>query len=152
LHTPGEVRIERFGWTFYPGDKVMQIENDYDKEVYNGDLGVVSRIDMEEGELAVDFDGREVIYGFAELDELVLAYATTIHKSQGSEYPAVVIPLTTQHYPMLQRNLLYTGVTRGKKLVVLVGQRKAVAIATRDVSGRRRWSKLHEWLRKVSVN
>jgi exodeoxyribonuclease V alpha subunit len=107
----------------------MQIENDYDKEVYNGDLGVVSRIDPEEGEVAVDFEGREVIYGFAELDELVLAYATTIHKSQGSEYPAVVIPLTTQHYPMLQRNLVYTGVTRGKRLVVLVGQRKALAIA-----------------------
>jgi exodeoxyribonuclease V alpha subunit len=95
LNPPGEVRIERFGWTFCPGDKVMQIENDYDKEVYNGDLGVVSRIDMEESELTADFEGREVVYGFAELDELVLAYATTIHKSQGSEYPAVVIPLTT---------------------------------------------------------
>src|SRR6266446_5963400 len=93
----------------------MQIENDYDKEVYNGDLGVVSRIDVEESGLTVDFDGREVIYGFTELDELVLAYATTIHKSQGSEYPAVVIPLTTQHYVMLQRNLAYTGVTRGKR-------------------------------------
>src|SRR5258708_1079543 len=107
----------------------MQVENDYDKDVYNGDLGVVSRIDMEEGELSVDFDGRDVDYGFGELDELVLAYATTIHKSQGSEYPAVVIPLSTQHYPMLQRNLVYTGGTRGKRLVVLVGQRKALAIA-----------------------
>jgi hypothetical protein len=95
-----------------PGDKVMQVENDYDKDVYNGDRGVVSRIDMEEGELNVDFDGREVAYGFGKLDELALAYATTIHKSQGSEYPAVVIPLSTQHYPMLQRNLVYTGVTR----------------------------------------
>ena len=131
LNPPGEIRIERFGWTFCPGDKVMQVENDYDKEVYNGDLGIVSRIDMEESELAVDFDGREVTYGFGELDELVLAYATTIHKSQGSEYPAVVIPLTTQHYPMLQRNLVYTGVTRGKRLVVLVGQRKALAIAVK---------------------
>ena len=118
LNPPGEIRIERFGWTFCPGDKVMQIENKYDKDVYNGDLGVVCRIDTEEGELVVDFDGREVTYGFGELDELVLAYATTIHKSQGSEYPAVVIPLTTQHYPMLQRNLVYTGVTRGKRLVV----------------------------------
>jgi exodeoxyribonuclease V alpha subunit len=116
LNSPGEIRIERFGWTFCPGDKVMQVENDYDKDVYNGDLGVVSRIDIEEGELHVDFDGRDVAYGFGELDELVLAYATTIHKSQGSEYPAVVIPLTTQHYPMLQRNLVYTGVTRGKRL------------------------------------
>jgi exodeoxyribonuclease V alpha subunit len=93
LNPPGEIRIERFGWTFCPGDKVMQVENDYDKDVYNGDLGVVSRIDMEEGEFVADFDGREVAYGFGELDELVLAYATTIHKSQGSEYPAVVIPL-----------------------------------------------------------
>jgi len=105
----------------------------------------VSRINVEESELTVDFDGREVIYGFAELDELVLAYATTIHKSQGSEYPAVVIPLTTQHYPMLQRNLVYTGVTRGKRLVVLVGQRKALAIAVKESRVRRRWSKLREW-------
>jgi exodeoxyribonuclease V alpha subunit len=146
LNPPGELRIERFGWTFYPGDKVMQVENDYDREVYNGDLGVVSRIDVEEGELTVDFDGRDVIYGFGELDELVLAYATTIHKSQGSEYPAVVIPLSIQHYPMLQRNLIYTGVTRGKRLVVLVGQRKALAIAVRGARKRRRWSKLREWL------
>jgi len=117
LNPSSEIRIERFGWTFCPGDKVMQVENDYDKDVYNGDLGVVSRIDLEEGELHVDFDGREVTYGFGELDELVLASATTIHKSQGSEYPAIVIPLTTQHYPMLQRNLVYTGVTRGKRFV-----------------------------------
>jgi exodeoxyribonuclease V alpha subunit len=146
LNPPGEIRIERFGWTFCPGDKVMQVENDYDKDVYNGDLGVVSRIDMEEGELHADFDGREITYGFSELDELVLAYATTIHKSQGSEYPAVVIPLSTQHYPMLQRNLVYTGVTRGKRLVVLIGQRKALAIAVKGARARRRWSKLREWL------
>jgi exodeoxyribonuclease V alpha subunit len=146
LNPPGEVRIERFGWTFCPDDKVMQIENDYDKEVYNGDLGLVSRIDIEESELTADFEGREVVYGFAELDELVLAYATTIHKSQGSEYPAVVIPLTTQHYPMLQRNLVYTGVTRGKRLVVLVGQRKALAIAVKGSRAGQRWSKLREWL------
>jgi exodeoxyribonuclease V alpha subunit len=88
-----------------------------------------------------------VTYGFGELDVLAPAYAATIHKSQGSEYPAVIIPVLTQHYPMLQRNLLYTGVTRGKRLVVLVGQRKAVAIAVRNASSRRRWSKLDEWLR-----
>jgi len=146
LNPPGEIRIERFGWIFCPGDKVMQVENDYDKEVYNGDLGVVSHIEIEEGELTVDFDGRELTYDFGELDELVLAYATTIHKSQGSEYPAVVIPLSTQHYPMLQRNLVYTGVTRGKRLVVLVGQRKALAIAVKGARARRRWSKLREWL------
>jgi exodeoxyribonuclease V alpha subunit len=142
LNAPGESRIERFGWTFCPGDKVMQVENDYDRDVYNGDVGIVRRIDLEEGELVVAFDGREVSYGFGELDELVLAYAATIHKSQGSEYPAVVIPLVTQHYVMLARNLLYTGVTRGKRLVVLVGQRKALAIAVRNHGSRRRWAKL----------
>jgi exodeoxyribonuclease V alpha subunit len=146
LNPPGECRVERFGWTFCPGDKVMQVTNDYDRDVFNGDLGVISSLDMEESELAVSFEGREVVYGFGELDELVLAYATTIHKAQGSEYPAVVIPLTTQHYAMLARNLLYTGVTRGKRLVVLVGQRKALAIAVRNQGGRRRWSKLREWL------
>ena len=146
LNPPGEIRVERFGWTFCPGDKVMQVENDYDKDVFNGDLGMVSRIDMEESEVIVEFDGREVIYGFGDLDELMLAYATTIHKSQGSEYPAVVIPLSTQHYPMLQRNLVYTGVTRGKRLVVLVGQRKALAIAVKGARVRRRWSKLRDWL------
>jgi exodeoxyribonuclease V alpha subunit len=146
LNPPGDIRVERFGSTFCPGDKVMQIENDYDKDVYNGDLGIVSRIDIEGGDLVVDFDCRKVTYAFGELDELVLAYATTIHKSQGSEYPAVVIPLTTQHYPMLQRNLVYTGVTRGKRLVVLVGQRKALAIAVKGARTRRRWSKLREWL------
>jgi ATP-dependent exoDNAse (exonuclease V) alpha subunit len=120
------------------------------RTVYNGDLGVVSGMDMEEGELSVDFDSREVTYGSGELDELVLAYATTIHKSQGSEYPAVVMPLSTQHYPMLQRNLVYTGVTRGKRLVVLVGERKALAIAVKGSRTRRRWSKLREWL--VAIN
>lgn len=146
LNPAGDVKIERFGWTYGPGDKVMQIANDYDRDVFNGDLGVIDKIDVEEGELTVLFDGREVVYGFGELDELVLAYATTIHKSQGSEYPVVVIPLVTQHYTMLARNLLYTGVTRGRKLVVLVGQKKALAIAVRNQGGRRRWSKLREWL------
>ena len=152
LNPPGESRVERFGWTFCPGDKVMQIENDYDREVYNGDLGIVQRIDQEEGELVATFDGRDVGYGFGELDELVLAYATTIHKSQGSEYPAVVIPLVTQHYMMLARNLLYTGVTRGKRLVVLVGQRKALAIAVRNHGSRRRWAKLREHLTGIQSN
>ncbi|AOX18490.1 SF1B family DNA helicase RecD2 [Kozakia baliensis] len=146
LNPPGELKVERFGWTYGPGDKVMQIANDYDRDVFNGDLGVIDRIDIEEGELTVSFDGREVVYGLGELDELVLAYATTIHKSQGSEYPAVVIPLVTQHYAMLARNLLYTGVTRGRKLVVLVGQKKALTIAVRNQGGKRRWSKLKEWL------
>ena len=149
LNPAGERKVERFGWTFAPGDKVMQIENDYDKEVYNGDIGYIDDVDPEAGELKASFDGRSVTYGFGELDTLVPAYAATIHKSQGSEYPAVVIPIMTQHYAMLQRNLLYTGITRGKRLVVLVGQKKAVAIAVRNVSGRRRWSKLDEWLRPM---
>ena len=142
LNPAGDRKVERFGWTFSPGDKVMQIENDYDKEVYNGDIGYIDDVDPNAGEIAASFDGRSVTYGFGELDMLVPAYAATIHKSQGSEYPAVIIPVLTQHYAMLQRNLLYTGVTRGKRLVVLVGQKKAVAIAVRNVSGRRRWSKL----------
>ena len=146
LNPAGEKKVERFGWTFAPGDKVMQIENDYDKDVYNGDIGMIEDVDLDDGEVAVNFDGRAVTFLFGELDTLVPAYAATIHKSQGSEYPAVVIPVMTQHYAMLQRNLIYTGVTRGKKLVVLVGQKKAVAIAVKNVSGRRRWSKLDEWL------
>ena len=146
LNPAGERKVERFGWTFAPGDKVMQIENDYDREVYNGDVGRVEDVDPEMGEVTARFEGRTAVYGFGELDALVPAYATTIHKSQGSEYPAVVIPLMTQHYVMLQRNLLYTGVTRGRRLVVLVGQRKAVAIAVKAATGRRRWSKLREWM------
>jgi len=146
LNPPGPERVERFGWTFCPGDKVMQVANDYERDVFNGDLGLITGIDMEEGALTVSFDGRVVEYGFGELDELVLAYATTIHKAQGSEYPVVVIPLVTQHYAMLARNLLYTGVTRGKRLVVIVGQRKALAMAIRNGGARRRWSKLREWL------
>ncbi len=146
LNPSEERKVERFGWTFSRGDKVMQTENDYDREVYNGDIGFIQDVDPETAEITVEFDGRALAYGFGELDALVPAYATTIHKAQGSEYPAVVIPVTTQHYIMLQRNLLYTGVTRGKRLVVLVGQHKAVAIAVGAASGRRRWSKLREWL------
>ncbi len=146
LNPAGDKKVERFGWTFAPRDKVMQIENDYDKEVYNGDIGTIEDVDLDEGEVTVRFDDRSVSFVFGELDTLVPAYAATIHKSQGSEYPVVVIPIMTQHYAMLQRNLIYTGVTRGKKLVVLVGQNKAVAIAVKNISGRRRWSKLQEWL------
>ena len=139
-------KVERFGWRFSPGDRVMETQNDYDREVFNGDLGTVVRIDDEEGALIASFDGREVSYPFGELDTLVPAYATTIHKSQGSEYPAVIIPVVTQHFTMLARNLLYTGVTRGKRLVVLVGQKKAVGIAVRGGQMKRRWTKLREWL------
>jgi exodeoxyribonuclease V alpha subunit len=139
-------KIEKFGSIFAPGDKIMQTENDYDRDVFNGDLGTVLRIDEVEGLLVAGFDGREVEYPFGELDTVVPAYATTIHKSQGSEYPAVVITLATQHYTMLARNLVYTAVTRGKRLVVIVGQRRAMAIAVRSGGGRKRWTKLREWL------
>jgi exodeoxyribonuclease V alpha subunit len=138
--------VERFGWRFAPGDRVMETQNDYNRDVFNGDLGTIARIDDEEGAVIVNFEGREVSYPYGELDTLVPAFATTIHKSQGSEYPAVVIPVTTQHYTMLARNLLYTAVTRGKKLVVLVGQKKAIAIAVRGGQMKRRWTKLREWL------
>jgi exodeoxyribonuclease V alpha subunit len=134
----GQAVVQRFSATFRVGDKVMQTQNDYQKEVFNGDLGRVAHIEEIEREMVVDFDGRRVAYDFGELDELMLAYAVTIHKSQGSEYPAVVIPLHTQHYTMLQRNLLYTGVTRGKRLVVVVGNRKALemAVSRQDTSRR----------------
>jgi exodeoxyribonuclease V alpha subunit len=138
--------VERFGWRFSPGDRVMETQNNYDKEVFNGDLGTVARIDEDDGALVVNFEGREVSYPFGELDTVVPAFATTIHKSQGSEYPAVVIPITTQHYTMLARNLVYTGVTRGKRLVVLIGQKKALGIAVRGGQMKPRWTKLRDWL------
>ena len=148
LNPHGAPVIERYGQRFAVGDKVMQIENDYDKEVYNGDLGVVRAIAVDDETMTVEFDGRAVTFDFGDLDRLVLAYATTVHKSQGSEYPAVVIPVTTQHYPMLQRHLLYTGVTRGKRLVVLVGQPRALGIAVRGAQARRRWSQLRALLQR----
>lgn len=138
--------VEKFGWTYRVGDKVMQTENDYEKKVYNGDLGMIVGLDAEDGELAIDFDGRVVAYPFGELDQVTLAYATTIHKSQGSEYPAVVIPVAVTHYMMLKRNLIYTGVTRGKRLVVIVGWKRALAMAVRTSDEGKRWSKLREWL------
>ena len=146
LNPPGEHSVDKFGNRFSVADKVMQIENNYDRDVYHGDIGFVTAIDLDEEELAVEFDGRLVSYPFGELDELVLCYATTIHKSQGSEYPVVVIPVSTQHYMMLKRNLIYTGITRGKKLVVLVGQKRALAMAVKGKQVERRWSKLKERL------
>lgn len=152
--TPERSRLEvqRYGWTFRVGDKVLQTVNNYQKEVFNGDIGRIVSIDPVEQELCVDFDGRQVSYDFHELDELTLAYACSIHKAQGSEYPAVVIPLHMQHAVLLQRNLLYTGITRGRKLVVLLGQRRALALAVQrqDTSQRYtalRW-RLQQQLRK----
>lgn len=146
LNPPSDESVSKFGCRFSVGDKVMQIENNYERDVFNGDIGFVTGIDSVEEELAVDFDGREVIYPYGELDELVLCYATTIHKSQGSEYPIVVIPITMQHFVMLKRNLIYTGVTRGKQLVVLMGQKKALAMAVMGKQTIRRLTGLKAWL------
>ena len=147
----GDPEIERFGYVYRVGDKVLQTENDYDKDVFNGDLGIVKKVDLNESEMSVDFDGRMVTYDFGELDELMPAYAMSIHKSQGSEFPAVVIPVHTQHYVMLQRNLLYTGITRGKRLVVLVGTPKAVGIAVKRADAVQRCSALRERLHNENV-
>jgi exodeoxyribonuclease V alpha subunit len=143
---PSEGGISRYGYRFSIGDKVMQIVNNYDKEVFNGDIGIVEKIQFEEQELVVRFEDRRVRYNFEHLDELLLSYATTIHKSQGSEYPCVVIPIHTQHYTLLQRNLLYTAVTRGKNLVVLVGTLNALSIAVKRVDARQRITTLRERL------
>lgn len=134
--------IERGSSRFKVGDKVMQTRNDYEKDIYNGDIGIITRVDPEAGLLWISVDGREIAYEAAELDELTLAYAISIHKSQGSEYPAVVIPIHTQHYVMLQRNLLYTAITRGKELVVIVGTKKALAIAAHNDDTKRRYTHL----------
>lgn len=143
----GQDEIQRFGWTFRVGDKVMQTQNNYQREVFNGDLGRITRIDPANQEVMVEVDGRLASYDFGELDELTLAYACTIHKSQGSEYPAVVLPLHTQHFIMLQRNLLYTGITRGKRLVVVIGNARALERAVQQADSQRRYSYLKERLR-----
>ncbi len=143
LETDGLQRGTRL---FKLGDKVMQIRNNYDKEVFNGDLGRIAKIDREDQELLVNFDGRFVNYDFSELDELTLAYAISVHKSQGNEYPAVVLPVMTQHYILLQRNLIYTAVTRAKRLIVLVGTKKALAIGIKNDKTQHRYSALKERL------
>jgi exodeoxyribonuclease V alpha subunit len=143
---PSGDELVRGGMVLKVGDKVMQIRNNYDKEVFNGDIGRITRIDREEQEIVVQYDGRTVPYEYTELDEIVLAYAVSVHKSQGSEYPVVVMPILTQHYMLLQRNLLYTGITRGKKLVVLVGTKKALAIAIRNNKPQKRYTLLRERL------
>jgi exodeoxyribonuclease V alpha subunit len=142
----GATELLRGGRIFRAGDRVLQLRNNYDTGVYNGDLGRIAAIDPSEQSVAVQVDDREVSYDFSDLDELALAYAVTVHKSQGSEYPAVIVPVHTTHYPMLQRNLLYTAITRAKRLLVLVGSRKALAIATKNDATRRRYSRLGERL------
>jgi exodeoxyribonuclease V alpha subunit len=148
----GESAVEKFGWEFRAGDKVIQTENNYDKEVFNGDIGHIAAIDPVEKEVRINFEGREVVYDYGELDEIALAYAITIHKSQGSEFPVVVIPVATQQYLLLQRNLIYTGITRGKKLVILVGQRKALEMAIRNNETSRRYGGLVARLRAAAGN
>jgi exodeoxyribonuclease V alpha subunit len=148
---PDRPAVEKFGSQFRVGDKVMQVENDYDKEVFNGDIGQILGLDPVERELVILFAGREVVYDFGELDEVALAYAVTIHKSRGSEFRVVVIPVAMQHYLLLQRNLIYTGITRGKELVVLIGQKRALALAVRNDRTERRFSGLLSRLRDESL-
>jgi exodeoxyribonuclease V alpha subunit len=144
---PGENIIMRGNRGFRVNDKVMQIKNNYDKDVFNGDIGKITKIIADERTLVISFDGQEVLYEFADLDEIVLAYAVSVHKSQGSEYPAVVIPILIQHYMLLQRNLIYTAVTRGKSLVVMVGTRKALAIGINNNKTQKRYTYLKHRLR-----
>ncbi|MBR1627809.1 MAG: DUF4186 family protein, partial [Lachnospiraceae bacterium] len=149
---PSRVFLRRSGVEYRLHDKVMQIRNDYDKDVFNGDIGFIKSVNMQEKELVVDFDGREVPYDQTELVELVLAYACTIHKSQGSEYPVVVMPFMMSHYVMLQRNLLYTGVTRAKKLLVLVGEKRAVSYAIQNHVAVERNTRLAERLQAAMIS
>jgi exodeoxyribonuclease V alpha subunit len=148
FHEPDQV-LRRGGMVYRRGDKVMQIRNNYDKEVFIGDIGFIESIDMEERTLRVNIDDRSVEYDASELDELVLAYATTIHKAQGSEYPIVVIPVLMNHYVMLQRNLIYTGITRAKKILVLVGTKKALSYAVRHLTVDKRNTMLKERIQKL---
>jgi exodeoxyribonuclease V alpha subunit len=140
-------KIERFGYSFGVGDKVMVTENDYEKDVFNGDIGYIDGINLEDQLATINIDDRMVDFEFADLDILQPAYAITIHKSQGSEYPVVILPLVTQHYMMLQKNLVYTGITRGKKLVIVVGQKKAMGIALKNTKRHKRWTKLKDRLK-----
>jgi exodeoxyribonuclease V alpha subunit len=143
---PGQGGILRGGRTFRVKDKVMQIKNNYDKAVFNGDIGRITRIGSESQKVTISFDGRDVFYNYADLDEIVLAYAISVHKSQGSEYPAVIIPILMQHYLLLQRNLIYTAVTRGRKLVVMVGTKKALSTGVKNDRMRKRYSRLRHRL------
>ena len=138
----GEGGIVRGNRAFRVRDKVMQIKNNYEKEVFNGDIGRIKRIDLEQQIVTITFDGRHVEYDYPDLDEIVLAYAVSVHKSQGSEYPAIIIPILIQHYMLLQRNLIYTAVTRGRKLVVIVGTKKALAIGINNNKTQRRFTYL----------
>ena len=151
LNAASEPKVQKFGTTYAPGDEVLQRVNNYDKDVFNGDIGRIAAIDLADQTVTVDFDGRAVSYELGELDELALAYAASIHKAQGSEYPVVVIPLAMQHYRLLERNLLYTAVTRGKQLVVVIAEPKALQIAVRNRRSQRRITRLAERLRAAGL-
>jgi exodeoxyribonuclease V alpha subunit len=150
LNLTKQHEIQRYGTTFSINDKVIQLVNNYDKEVYNGDIGFITEIDLENNQAFIDFEDKIVQYGFDEFDELSLAYAITVHKAQGSEYSAVVLPLAVQHYSLLERNLIYTGVTRGKGLVVIVGQEKALELAIKNNNSGKRLTKLSERLQQLT--
>jgi exodeoxyribonuclease V alpha subunit len=147
---PSEPAAERFGWRFQVRDKVIQTENNYKKEVFNGDIGAIERIDPVDKEVFIRYDDRLVTYDYGELDEISLAYAITIHKSQGSEFPAVVIPVAMQHFMLLERNLIYTGITRARKFLVVVGQKKALSLAVRNDQSRKRYSGLLSSLKEAA--
>jgi exodeoxyribonuclease V alpha subunit len=147
---PGEGGVARGEFFYRVGDKVMQIRNNYDKEVFNGDIGRITALSAEDRELTVVFDGRAVAYDFSDLDEIVHAYAVSVHKAQGSEYPAVIFPVLTQHYILLQRNLIYTAVTRARRLAVLVGTRRALTIGVKSARTERRFTRLCERLRQLT--
>jgi exodeoxyribonuclease V alpha subunit len=146
-----KAEIVRGGMTLRVGDRVIQKKNDYDREVFNGDMGVVAAIDLEEQEVTVQFTERQVSYDYADLDEITLAYSVTTHKAQGSEYPVVILPIYMQHYVMLSRNLLYTGLTRAKQLAILVGSQKAIGMAVKQVKDQQRYTLLEQRLKDCNI-
>jgi exodeoxyribonuclease V alpha subunit len=148
---PDKVEITRGDLILRTGDRVIQLTNDYQREVFNGDVGFITNIDKEEQEVTIQYNERDVVYDYPDLNEITLAFATTIHKSQGSEYPVVILPMYTQHYMMLSRNLLYTGLTRAKKLAIIIGSQKAIGMAVRSVNQQQRYTQLQQKLIKISL-
>jgi exodeoxyribonuclease V alpha subunit len=144
--SPNKAEVARGGMTFRVGDRVIQLKNDYDREVFNGDLGIITSIDPVEQELVIGFEGGEVIYDYADLNEITLAWAISIHKSQGSEYPVVLLPVYMIHFIMLSRNLIYTGLTRAKKLAIVIGSNKAIGLAVNQIDRQQRYTRLKERL------
>src|SRR5260370_11867268 len=149
---PGKVELARGGSILRLGDRVIQQVNNYQREVFNGDIGTITSIDLEEQELTVQFTERAVTYDYADLSELALAWAVTVHKSQGSEYPVVIFPIFMQHYLLLSRNLLYTGLPRSKQLAVLVGPTKAIVLAIKRLTDRQRYTALADRLKSLSAS